>query len=177
MRASFLTRATAALSTHERTSLEMQIANLAQAIKLGGSLPPLLRELTAPEQRRADLAARLDGLTRARTMTETDVRRFESEILTRLDDWRGLLRCHPARRSPSNAHKTARWAHHVYAARGARRALLRVRGPVFVRQGDSQRFATDPRGSATRRSPVAPRGFDGMPRLAQVAFEGAGLAA
>ena len=28
-------------------------------------------------------------------MSEADVRRFESEILSRLDDWRGMLRRHP----------------------------------------------------------------------------------
>jgi site-specific DNA recombinase len=87
----------AAQATLEREleTVEPQIAHLTQAIKLGGNLQSLVRELRALEGRRRDMLARLDGVAHTSTMTAAHLRQIEATILERLDDWRGMLRQEP----------------------------------------------------------------------------------
>jgi site-specific DNA recombinase len=87
--------ATQATLERELETVGPQIAHLTQAIKLGGNLPSLVRELRALEGRRRDLWARLEGGAHAAPITAARLRQIEAAILERLDDWRGMLRQEP----------------------------------------------------------------------------------
>lgn len=78
--------------------LEAEIANLTDAVRLGGNLATLVAALQDAEQRRADLRARsehLDGLARA--LPRLDPRVLAEHLEKLLLNWQGLLRAEPAK--------------------------------------------------------------------------------
>ena len=146
------------IAAQELETVEAQLSNLTPAIKLGGSLPSLVTELQAQERRRAAIRARLDGMKRAQQMSEADVRRFERKFFHASmigAACSGVTRKGHARCSRSCSRGASR------SRRGTSLASVTTNsGAVFLRQGDPQRFTTNSRGYATRRSMVAPTGFE-----------------
>src|SRR5262245_61169870 len=77
-------------------TLDHELANLTRAIKAGGGrgLDSLVAEVHAIEARKRALAADHAKLTKAEGLASLDLKRVESQLRERLDDWQGLLTRH-----------------------------------------------------------------------------------
>ncbi len=76
--------------------LESEIERLTTAIARGGELPGLLAAVQDRETRRAALRVERDALAALDRTTHIDTRLLETDIRTRVRDWRGLLTRHTA---------------------------------------------------------------------------------
>lgn len=75
----------------ELAAIESQIANLTEAIAIGGNLPSLIERLQTADSRRRDLVAQRDALGADPKAPRIDWRALERDARTRLADWSGLL--------------------------------------------------------------------------------------
>jgi hypothetical protein len=71
--------------------MEEALGRLAGAVAEGGNVPALMAEIRAREQRRRDLAGRLQALAREPRLSDFDARGLEQAARERLTDWQGLL--------------------------------------------------------------------------------------
>jgi hypothetical protein len=78
----------------ELAAAASQVANLTDAIAMGGNLPVLVARLQKAEQTRQELATALRALTDAPVAPRIDWRRVEAEARTLLVDWRAKLTRH-----------------------------------------------------------------------------------
>jgi hypothetical protein len=78
----------------QRASLDAKLAQLTAAVESGGHFPSLL---DARERERAQIQAEFEALDRERCWHPRNRRTFERELLTRLADWRALLRSQTAK--------------------------------------------------------------------------------
>lgn len=72
-------------------ALDQQLANLAEAIAIGGDVPALVARLTTAHQRRQELDAERQACDNASPAPRVNWRHVERQARQLLTDWRGLL--------------------------------------------------------------------------------------
>jgi len=153
----------AAERAHLRQSLsqlQIQIANLTQAIAQGGDLPGLLSALKAVEAQRAHGETALTQLDQVAQLAQLDLPQLESQVKDQVQRWRSALRQSPdAARSVARKLLTGRLT--FTPGRDAAGPFYRVTG-----QGKLDGLvlpALNPRGYSFTQSAtgvVAPTGFE-----------------
>lgn len=75
----------------EIATIETQIANLTDAVAMGGDMPTLVTRLQKTEQRRQELARTVQALGDGPVVPRVDWRRVEEQARSLLTNWRGML--------------------------------------------------------------------------------------
>src|SRR5262249_16268779 len=78
----------------ECRGVEQELTNLTRAIRMGGQMESLVRDLREREARKRSLDESLAALGRAQQLGSADLARLEEQLREQLQDWRGLLTKH-----------------------------------------------------------------------------------